>query len=55
MVIKLADFRSIVAFADWDERDPGRLNIPIENAGMVTWEHEQVEGWERTYVVFSIN
>ncbi|PBK87920.1 hypothetical protein ARMGADRAFT_1121586 [Armillaria gallica] len=45
VIIELADFSSIVAFADRAEREPQRLNIL---AGMVRWEHEQVEGWERT-------
>ncbi len=55
VIIKLANFSSIVAFANQAEREPERLNILIENAGMVTWEHEEVEGRERTYVAFSIN
>ncbi|PBK79175.1 hypothetical protein ARMGADRAFT_1040985 [Armillaria gallica] len=48
VIIDLASFSSIVAFADRAEHEPERLNILVENAGMVTLEHEQVEGWERT-------
>ncbi|KAK0227224.1 hypothetical protein EDD85DRAFT_940154 [Armillaria nabsnona] len=39
---------SIIAFADRAEREPERLNIFLENAGMVIWEYERVEGWKRT-------
>ncbi|KAK0443292.1 hypothetical protein EV421DRAFT_543423 [Armillaria borealis] len=54
-IIDLANFSSIVAFADRAERELERLDIFVENAGMATWEYEQVEGWERTYVASSIN
>ncbi len=54
-IIEPADFSSIVAFANWAEGEPGWLNILVENAGMVTCEHEQVEGWRRTYIALSIN
>ncbi|KAK0186902.1 hypothetical protein F5146DRAFT_147778 [Armillaria mellea] len=47
-LIDLANFSSIIAFADRAERELERLDILVENAGMATWEYEQVEGWERT-------
>ncbi len=54
-IIDLANFSSIVAFADRADRELERLDILVENAGMATWEYEQVEGWERTYVASSMN
>ncbi|SJL12667.1 related to enoyl-CoA hydratase/isomerase [Armillaria ostoyae] len=47
-IIDLANFSSIVAFADRAERELERLDILVENAGMATWEYEQVDGWEKT-------
>ncbi|KAK0463437.1 hypothetical protein IW261DRAFT_1672487 [Armillaria novae-zelandiae] len=47
-IIDLANFSSVIAFADQAERELERLDILVENAGMATWEYEQVEGWERT-------
>ncbi|PBK85218.1 hypothetical protein ARMGADRAFT_1087674 [Armillaria gallica] len=47
VIIELASFSSIVAFTDRAEREIERLDILVENAGMLTWEYEQVEGWER--------
>ncbi|PBK65066.1 NAD(P)-binding protein [Armillaria solidipes] len=47
-IVDLANFSSIVAFADRAERELERLDILVENAGMATWEYEQVEGWEKT-------
>ncbi len=54
VIIDLADFSSVVAFADQAECELGRLNILVQNTGVATWEHEQVEGWERTYVASSM-
>ncbi|KAK0474335.1 hypothetical protein EDD18DRAFT_257443 [Armillaria luteobubalina] len=47
-IIDLANFSSVITFADRAERELERLDILVENAGMATWEYEQVEGWERT-------
>ncbi|PBK94494.1 short-chain dehydrogenase [Armillaria gallica] len=47
-IIDLANFNSVVAFADRAEQELDRLDILIENAGVATWEYEQVEGWEKT-------
>ncbi|KAK0199470.1 hypothetical protein DFS33DRAFT_1268460, partial [Desarmillaria ectypa] len=48
-IIDLTNFSSVIAFADRAERELEQLDILVENAGMATWEYEQVEGWERTY------
>ncbi|PBK67947.1 short-chain dehydrogenase [Armillaria solidipes] len=47
-IIDLADFNSVIAFADKAERELDRLDILVESAGMMTWKYEQVDGWERT-------
>ncbi|KAG7440371.1 NAD(P)-binding protein [Guyanagaster necrorhizus] len=47
-IIDLANFNSVISFADRAERELDRLDILIENAGMMTYEYEQVEGWEKT-------
>ncbi|KAK0215220.1 hypothetical protein EDD85DRAFT_1000076 [Armillaria nabsnona] len=47
-IIDLANFNSVVAFADRAEQELDRLDILIENAGVAAWEYEQVEGWEKT-------
>ncbi|KAK0443704.1 uncharacterized protein EV420DRAFT_1023754 [Desarmillaria tabescens] len=47
-IIDLANFNSVVAFADRADRELERLDILIENAGMGTWVYEQAEGWEKT-------
>ncbi|KAK0437398.1 hypothetical protein EV421DRAFT_1029538 [Armillaria borealis] len=47
-IIDLANFNSVVAFADRADQELDRLDILIENAGVATWEYEQVEGWEKT-------
>ncbi|KAK0431565.1 hypothetical protein EV421DRAFT_1927264 [Armillaria borealis] len=47
-IIDLADFNSVIAFADKAERELDRLDILVESAGMITWKYEQVEGWEKT-------
>ncbi|KAK0200185.1 hypothetical protein DFS33DRAFT_1359473 [Desarmillaria ectypa] len=47
-IIDLANFNSVVAFADKAERELDRLDILIENAGIATQYYEQVEGWEKT-------
>ncbi len=49
IIIDLADFSSIFAFADWTERELQRLDILVENTGMATPEYEQVEGRKRTW------
>ncbi|KAK0215242.1 hypothetical protein EDD85DRAFT_498166 [Armillaria nabsnona] len=46
-IIDLANFSSVVEFADRAERELDRLDI-LENAGMITYDYEQVEGWEKT-------
>ncbi|KAK0489457.1 hypothetical protein IW261DRAFT_417208 [Armillaria novae-zelandiae] len=47
-IIDVADFNSVVAFANRAEQELNRLDILIENAGILTWDYEQVEGWEKT-------
>ncbi|KAK0215222.1 hypothetical protein EDD85DRAFT_1030002 [Armillaria nabsnona] len=47
-IIDLANFNSVVAFADRADQELDRLDILIENAGIATWEYEQAEGWEKT-------
>ncbi|PBK58136.1 short-chain dehydrogenase [Armillaria solidipes] len=47
-IIDLANFSSVVAFADRADQELDRLDILIENAGVAAWEYEQVEGWEKT-------
>ncbi|KAG7439188.1 NAD(P)-binding protein [Guyanagaster necrorhizus] len=47
-IIDVANFKSVITFADKAERELDRLDILVENAGMATWEYGQVEGWERT-------
>ncbi|KAK0495746.1 hypothetical protein EDD18DRAFT_251719 [Armillaria luteobubalina] len=47
-IIDLANFNSVVAFADRADRELERLDILVENAGIATWNYEQVEGWEKT-------
>ncbi|PBL00064.1 short-chain dehydrogenase [Armillaria gallica] len=47
-IIDVANLNSVVAFADRAEQELDRLDILIENAGIMTWEYEQVEGWEKT-------
>ncbi|KAK0215233.1 hypothetical protein EDD85DRAFT_497803 [Armillaria nabsnona] len=47
-IIDLANFSSVVAFADRAERELDRLDILVENAGVATSDYEQVEGWEKT-------
>ncbi|PBK94492.1 short-chain dehydrogenase [Armillaria gallica] len=47
-IIDLANFNSVVAFADRAEQELDRLDILVENAGVAAWEYEQVEGWEKT-------
>ncbi|KAK0214683.1 hypothetical protein EDD85DRAFT_917266 [Armillaria nabsnona] len=47
-IIDLAKFSSVIAFADKAERELDRLDVLVENAGMMTSVYEQVEGWEKT-------
>ncbi|KAK0443712.1 uncharacterized protein EV420DRAFT_1277835 [Desarmillaria tabescens] len=54
-ILNLANFGSIVAFADRADRELDRLDILVENAGIATWEYEQVEGWEKTYMAIHTN
>ncbi len=55
VIINLANFNIVVTLADQAERELGRLNILVRNTSMATREYEQVEGWKRMYVAFSIN
>ncbi|KAJ6580929.1 hypothetical protein B0H19DRAFT_488399 [Mycena capillaripes] len=46
-IIDLADFVSVKQFADKFERDGGRLDILVENAGIGTLKYEPTkDGWE---------
>ncbi|KAK0214489.1 hypothetical protein IW262DRAFT_274804 [Armillaria fumosa] len=47
-ILDLANFASLVAFADRIDLELERLDILVENAGIATWDYEQVEGWEKT-------
>ncbi|KAK0443696.1 uncharacterized protein EV420DRAFT_1340640, partial [Desarmillaria tabescens] len=47
-ILDLANFGSVVAFADRADRELERLDILVENAGIAIWDYEQVEGWEKT-------
>ncbi|KAK0214412.1 hypothetical protein IW262DRAFT_1405937 [Armillaria fumosa] len=47
-IIDLVNFDSVIAFADKAERELDRLDILVENAGIATWNYEEVEGWEKT-------
>ncbi|PBK98029.1 short-chain dehydrogenase [Armillaria gallica] len=53
-IIDLANFNSVIAFAEKAEHELDRLDILIENASIATWDYEQVEGWEKTYVACSL-
>ncbi|KAK0214674.1 hypothetical protein EDD85DRAFT_782765, partial [Armillaria nabsnona] len=53
-IIDLASFNSVTTFPDKAERELDRFDILVESVGMMTWiVYEQVEGWEKTYVVCS--
>ncbi|PBK65057.1 hypothetical protein ARMSODRAFT_1022491 [Armillaria solidipes] len=52
--VDLADFSSVVTFTDRAERELERLDILVDNAGVTTWEYEQVASWERTLHVKSL-
>ncbi|KAK0443693.1 uncharacterized protein EV420DRAFT_1649158 [Desarmillaria tabescens] len=47
-IIDLANFNSVISFADRADQELERLDILIENAGIGTCYYEQVEGWEKT-------
>ncbi|KAK0481289.1 hypothetical protein IW261DRAFT_1550534 [Armillaria novae-zelandiae] len=42
-ILDLANFDSVVAFADRIDQELERLDILVENAGIATWDYEQVE------------
>ncbi|PBK67955.1 NAD(P)-binding protein [Armillaria solidipes] len=46
-IIDLANFSSVMEFADRAEHELDRLDVLVESAGMITWKYEQVEGWEK--------
>ncbi|CAK5283328.1 unnamed protein product [Mycena citricolor] len=51
-LLDLADFASVSAFADRFERDCGRLDILVENAGVSTDKYEvSKDGWETSMQV----
>ncbi|CAK5267280.1 unnamed protein product [Mycena citricolor] len=51
-LIDLADFASVSAFADRFEREGGRLDILVENAGVATDKYEvSKDGWETSMQV----
>ncbi|KAJ6580899.1 short-chain dehydrogenase [Mycena capillaripes] len=51
-IIDLADFASVKQFADKFERDGGRLDILVENAGIATNKYESTkDGWESSLQV----
>ncbi|KAJ7151011.1 hypothetical protein C8R46DRAFT_914484 [Mycena filopes] len=51
-LVDLADFASVKAFADKFERDGGRLDILVANAGIAVGKYEAtVDGWESSLQV----
>jgi len=51
-MIDLSEFSSVVAFADKFEKDGGRLDILVENAGCTQLEYGTTQdGWETTLQV----
>ncbi|KAJ7173561.1 hypothetical protein C8R46DRAFT_1083145 [Mycena filopes] len=51
-IVDLADFASVTQFADKFEKDGGRLDILVENAGMLADKYEPTkDGWEASLQV----
>ncbi|KAH7922272.1 NAD(P)-binding protein [Leucogyrophana mollusca] len=51
-LVDLADFASVIAFANKFERGGGRLDVLVMNAGILMTEYEgTVDGWESTIQV----
>lgn len=49
-ILDLSSFQSVKDFVNKYEEDGGRLDILIQNAGLMTFEHEDtVDGWESWY------
>lgn len=52
-LVDLGDFSSVRAFADRFEKDGGRLDILVQNAGVASFDYEStVDGYETTYVSY---
>jgi len=47
-LLDLSRFSSVVDFADKFEKEGGRLDILVMNAGIATRKYEDMEGWEST-------
>ncbi|KZT26711.1 short-chain dehydrogenase [Neolentinus lepideus HHB14362 ss-1] len=47
-LLDLSRFSSVVNFADKFEKEGGRLDILVMNAGIATRKYEDMEGWEST-------
>ncbi|KAF6763188.1 hypothetical protein DFP72DRAFT_526448 [Ephemerocybe angulata] len=55
-LIDLTSFASVVAFVDRYEREGGRLDILVANAGVVDFKYkETIDGWEETLQVNSLS
>jgi retinol dehydrogenase-12 len=56
-IVDLADFASVRRFGDKFDKDGGRLDILVENAGVSTEKYESTkDGWESTLVLsFSVH
>jgi retinol dehydrogenase-12 len=51
-ILDLAKFASVLEFADKFEKDGGRIDILIANAGVVWPDYrETVDGWEETWAL----
>jgi NAD(P)-dependent dehydrogenase (short-subunit alcohol dehydrogenase family) len=54
-IVDLGDFASVKHFGERFEKDGGRLDILIANAGISTEKYEATkDGWESTLVTFPI-
>ncbi|TFK54182.1 NAD(P)-binding protein [Heliocybe sulcata] len=47
-LLDLSRFASVVAFADRFEKEGGRLDILVMNAGIAVQDYQEMEGWEST-------